>query len=211
MVLAGDYQMAQAAAKALWPKEKPKVALSWIADELSQEEEDEKRALQLTRRTIEGGRARQDEGAEAAARGAQVQAPSTVREQESAAEDIDPGLAAIQAHSFAMEKSIKLVQWARARGEIGDRDGVIGATAVAKAMTDPKWKAISLSQLAKPLVWVNQLCQANQSLQLAFVTVAPCGRASLFSVLRHGSLPLTSIDQGQTLWRVWEASQEVDS
>ena len=102
-----------------------------------------------------------------------------------------------------------LLHWgARALAYTGRLDE---ALEIAESIVYKEDKAIALSSISQALTYIGQQEQALDVLQTAFTTARLAGRKYVFGVLERGAATLKAIDQGLTLWRVYEAVLEVDS
>jgi hypothetical protein len=68
-----------------------------------------------------------------------------------------------------------------------------------------------LIQIGQDLTGVGQQEQALYVLRTACTRARQRGRSSVFSVLQASAVTLAAIDNGQILWYIYEAIQEVDS
>jgi hypothetical protein len=83
--------------------------------------------------------------------------------------------------------------------------------ATAVVATDAMSNAPVLGEAVKPLVQAEQQEEAWHALCAAFTEARPAGRSEVFEVLQDRASALAALDQGQTLWQVYEAVMEVDS
>jgi hypothetical protein len=94
--------------------------------------------------------------------------------------------------------------------QAGDKEGLNRAFAAVEAIQDERAKSSALSDVAQAMVQAGQYTMALQVLRNAFWTSRLAGRERMFSVLESGAGLLAEIDKGQTLWKIYEAIQEVD-
>lgn len=81
---------------------------------------------------------------------------------------------------------------------------------VSDAIGIEKVKAPVLGEIAHALAWKGQLAQVQQILCMAFITARLSGRSNAFETLQRSTMALAALDQGETLWRVYEAVMEVE-
>jgi myo-inositol catabolism protein IolC len=84
------------------------------------------------------------------------------------------------------------------------------ALAAAQFIQDDKFKARALSEVAAEMFNFNP----GQSILIfhqAFKAARYSGHEMVFQVLVSASKPITAIDDGQTLWRVYQEIMQVDS
>lgn len=74
-----------------------------------------------------------------------------------------------------------------------------------------KWnKASVMNEVARVMGCVGQLNQAWYILRRLFTKARLLDRKSVLDVLEHGAMALATLDQGETLWQVYEAIMEVE-
>lgn len=71
-------------------------------------------------------------------------------------------------------------------------------------------KVIVLSDMAQTLHNLGQQKQALAALQEALTTARITGRGIMIDLVQRGITTLSDIDQGETLWRVYEVLQDID-
>jgi hypothetical protein len=99
---------------------------------------------------------------------------------------------------------------AQALAQAGKVDGLDRALQSIKEIGD-KWHSIrTLTDVAQDLTQVGQVTQALYVLRTAFRYARLAGREAVFGALHGGAPALAAIDQGQTLWRIYEAVLEID-
>jgi hypothetical protein len=96
---------------------------------------------------------------------------------------------------------------AQALAQAGDVAGLERIVAAAEAI---RLRDIALSGVAQAMAQIGQHETARQHLRTAFTIARLARRASVFTVLGDAAPILAAVDQGQTLWRVYQAVQEVD-
>ena len=123
---------------------------------------------------------------------------------------INQALAAAEAIQNEWHKASALSAVAQAMAQAGDKEGLHRALAAAEAIEDEEDKASALSGVAQAMAQAGQHTKALQVLRNAFWTSRLAGRKTFFRVLENGAEPLAAVDRGKTLWKMYEAMQEVD-
>jgi len=96
---------------------------------------------------------------------------------------------------------------AQALAQMGQIDRALVVTDMIKPKRD---KGITLSLIAQVLNLAGQNEQAMNVTQATLAAARPTGRETVFEVMGYLTGILGSINEGQTLWRVYEAIQEID-
>src|SRR5262249_12757522 len=116
---------------------------------------------------------------------------------------------------FEASRALALRGVAGAFARVGENERAaevaVQALAAAEMIEDTSTRAEALADVSRALTQAGQQEQALEVVQTAFTTARLVGRASLFTGLECAVSTLAAIDHGQTLWRVYEAVQEIES
>jgi len=112
-------------------------------------------------------------------------------------------------------KAKALIKMAPALAQAGQIDQILKLVETIKSedwkMGGEGGKVGVLSRIGQALTEVGQQKQALHVLRTAFARARHTGREGIFDVLKYAAVTLGAIDEGQTLWRVYETLQEVDN
>jgi tetratricopeptide (TPR) repeat protein len=122
---------------------------------------------------------------------------------------LDQALEVVEMIEDAGDKATALGGVAAALVRIGQTDR---ALEVVEMVADPvrKTSVLGLGETIRALTEKGCFDQAMQQFRKA-LAIARAGRGSVFAALECGAATLSSIDQGKSLWRVYEIIEEIDS
>jgi hypothetical protein len=78
------------------------------------------------------------------------------------------------------------------------------------SVDDDQHKVITLNKIAQALAQAGHPIRARQVLLDTFTIARLTGRTSVFEMLQYNAPTLAILDQGETLWQVYEAVMEVE-
>lgn len=84
------------------------------------------------------------------------------------------------------------------------------AILAAKGFDNTSTRTEASSRIGQELTRVGQLDKARNLLKSTFSSPILDGRSSFFTVLQNGATTLALLDNGKTLWQIYQAIQEVD-
>ncbi|MCL4301570.1 MAG: hypothetical protein KJ077_38070 [Anaerolineae bacterium] len=115
-------------------------------------------------------------------------------------------------HEGWKAKTLSGVAQALARAGEKERALVIAnqAVQVAEAIEDEVLKAVALSGVAQALAQAGGSMPVQQIWRDVFATARLAGRKRIFETLQDSTMALVALDQGETLWQVYQAVMEVE-
>jgi hypothetical protein len=161
-------------------------------------------------RAVAAAEAMRDEMARAQALSGVAPALAQVGDQARAVEVTNQARAVVEAIGDEMARAWALGDVAQALAQAGDRAGLGRAGVAAAAIRNEEGRARALGGVAQALAQMGEHAWAMQLLRTAFAAARHAGRESVFKVLAEGASTLAAIDQGETLWLVYEAMCDVD-
>ena len=130
---------------------------------------------------------------------------------------IEVANSALKAANESREEKVKVLvrSWlAQLWAEAGEKDRAIEASnqalAAAEVIEEPADKAVAVSVAAQALAQIEQRERALQVLQTAFTTSQQASRYYVFRVLEESTAALAALDQGETLWNLYQVVREID-